>query len=61
MPVDFGTGTSFGIFNFIASTVAVSFLALAFAVLILCFLLLQMCWWGVNYLPSARGVSVHTY
>lgn len=34
MPVDFGTGTSFGIFNFIAATVAVSFLALAFAVLI---------------------------
>ena len=33
----------------------------AFAVLILCFLLLQMCWWGVNYLPSARGISVHTY
>ncbi|MBO7702143.1 MAG: phosphate ABC transporter permease subunit PstC, partial [Eggerthellaceae bacterium] len=34
MPVDFGTGTSFGIFNFIAATVAVSFLALAFAVLV---------------------------
>ena len=33
----------------------------AFVVLILCFLLLQMCWWGVNYLPSARGISVHTY
>jgi cytochrome c biogenesis protein len=20
-----------------------------------------MCWWGINYLPSAQGVSVHTY
>ncbi|WP_329905090.1 cytochrome c biogenesis protein [Porphyromonas pogonae] len=25
------------------------------------FLFLQMCWYGVNYLPSAQGVSVHTY
>lgn len=25
------------------------------------FLLLQMCWWGVNYLPSAQGMSIHTY
>lgn len=25
------------------------------------FLLLQVCWIGVNYLPSARGYSVHTY
>ena len=23
--------------------------------------LLQMCWWGVNYLPSAQGFSLHTY
>ena len=30
-------------------------------VLILAFCLLQMCWWGINYLPSAQGVSVHTY
>lgn len=29
--------------------------------LILCFCCLQMCWWGINYLPSAQGVSVHTY
>lgn len=29
--------------------------------LIGCFLLLQMCWWGVNYLPAAQGVSIHTY
>ena len=34
MPVDFGTGTSFGIFNFIMATLAVSCLALLFAVLI---------------------------
>ena len=26
-----------------------------------CFVLLQMCWWGINYLPSAQGTSVHTY
>ncbi|MBF1608325.1 MAG: cytochrome c biogenesis protein CcsA [Prevotella sp.] len=30
-------------------------------VLIIAFILLQMCWWGINYLPSAQGVSVHTY
>ena len=29
--------------------------------LIVCFLLLQICWWGINYLPSAQGASVHTY
>lgn len=29
--------------------------------LIVAFCLLQMCWWGVNYLPSAEGMSVHTY
>jgi hypothetical protein len=23
--------------------------------------LLQMCWWGINYLPSAQKTSVHTY
>jgi len=33
----------------------------ALAMLIACFCLLQMCWWGINYLPSAQGVSVHTY
>lgn len=32
-----------------------------FLILILCFLLLQMCWWGVNLLPAARGASVHVY
>ena len=30
-------------------------------VLVANFLLLQMCWWGINYLPSAQGRSVHTY
>ena len=30
-------------------------------VLIIAFILLQMCWWGINYLPSAQGVSVQTY
>ena len=30
-------------------------------VLILSFICLQMCWWGVNYLPSAKGRSAHTY
>ncbi len=34
MPVDFGNGTSFGIFNFIAATVAVSCLALVIALLV---------------------------
>ncbi len=34
---------------------------LALGMLIVCFILLQMCWWGINYLPSAQGSSVHTY
>jgi len=34
---------------------------LAFWMLIGSFVLLQMCWWGINYLPSAQGSSVHTY
>lgn len=33
----------------------------ALLLLIFSFILLQMCWWGVNYLPSARGFSLHTY
>lgn len=33
----------------------------ALVMLIVCFCLLQMCWWGINYLPSAQGISVHTY
>ena len=30
-------------------------------ILIINFVILQMCWWGVNYLPSAQGMSIHTY
>lgn len=25
------------------------------------FCLLQVCWWGINYLPAAQGTSIHTY
>ena len=31
------------------------------AVLVFSFFLLQICWYGINYLPSAKGASVHTY
>jgi ABC-type transport system involved in cytochrome c biogenesis permease subunit len=31
-----------------------------FAILVFSFILLQMCWYGVNFLPSAQG-SVHSY
>ncbi len=34
---------------------------LALLTLLIAFLLLQMCWWGINYLPAAQGTSVHTY
>jgi len=34
---------------------------LALWVVIVSFLLLQMCWWGINYLPSIQGSSVHVY
>ena len=30
-------------------------------VLIISFVLLQICWWGINYLPSSVGTSVHVY
>jgi len=33
----------------------------ALFILLFSFLFLQMCWYGINYLPSARGMSVHTY
>lgn len=33
----------------------------ALGLLLAAFLLLQVCWFGVNYLPSAKGTSVHTY
>ena len=36
-------------------------LRLTLILLVISFLLLQMCWWGVNYLPSAQGFSLHTY
>ena len=32
-----------------------------FAWLIFSFILLQMCWWGINFLPSAREGSIHVY
>ena len=32
----------------------------AFALLIFNFILLQMCWWGINFLPAAN-TSVHVY
>lgn len=34
---------------------------LALALVLICFVLLQMCWWGINYLPAAQGASIHTY
>ena len=34
---------------------------LALSLLAVSFVVLQMCWWGINYLPSAQGTSVHTY
>ena len=34
---------------------------IALWVLLVSFVLLQMCWWGINYLPSAQATSVHTY
>jgi ABC-type transport system involved in cytochrome c biogenesis permease subunit len=33
----------------------------AAVLLVVAFVCLQMCWWGVNYLPSAQATSVHTY
>lgn len=33
----------------------------AYWLLVICFCLLQMCWWGINYLPSAQSTSIHTY
>ena len=32
-----------------------------FSWLIFSFILLQMCWWGINFLPSARDGSIHVY
>ena len=33
----------------------------ALVMLLVSFALLQVCWWGINYLPSTQGMSVHTY
>ena len=33
----------------------------ALIMLLVSFCFLQMCWWGINYLPSAQATSVHTY
>lgn len=33
----------------------------ALYVLLVSFVFLQVCWWGINYLPSAQGSSIHTY
>lgn len=33
----------------------------ALVILLVSFVLLQMCWYGINYLPSAQGTSIHTY
>lgn len=33
----------------------------ALGILAFAFILLQVCWFGVNYLPSAQGNSVHVY
>ena len=30
-------------------------------ILLLAFVCLQICWWGINYLPSAQSLSIHTY
>ena len=34
---------------------------MACTILLIAFVCLQICWWGINYLPSAQGSSVHTY
>ena len=34
---------------------------LALWMLLISFVLLQMCWWGIKFLPSAQGASVHIY
>ena len=33
----------------------------ALLLLLFTYLCLQMCWWGINYLPSAKATSVHVY
>ena len=43
------------------SLITIGMLFGALWVLLISFVLLQMCWWGINYLPSAQGSSVHVY
>lgn len=31
------------------------------AIIVISFILLQICWYGINYLPSAQGTSAHIY
>lgn len=33
----------------------------ALGLILFSFVMLQVCWFGVNYLPSAKGASVHVY
>ncbi len=33
----------------------------AFALILFSFVLLQMCWYGINFLPAAQGLSIHSY
>ena len=33
----------------------------ALCIVLISFILLQICWYGINWLPSAQGVSVHIY
>lgn len=48
-------------FNSSSRPDAPSSLRLSLFLLLFSFFLLQMSWWGVNYLPSAQGFSLHTY
>lgn len=34
---------------------------MALVLLAFAFILLNICWWGINYLPSAQGSSIHLY
>ena len=34
---------------------------IALGLMLFSFILLQICWYGVNYLPSAQGASIHVY
>lgn len=35
--------------------------SLSLWLLLIAFVCLQICWWGINYLPSAQGASAHVY